>query len=202
MEWCWFNHIYLLDGLLGLCALKLTCVLEFNGNTYSNLYITDADLNILTLLFGLVNESSYLLFNRLYFYFIFFKWPRKRTVVGTILSCLLWNIWRARNDRIFKDLWISYTKVADNIISLSFLWYNHRSSNGYGSWVDWCCSPFLHLSKCCLLNSLQFPFKILVLLLRFSFLLSIAFCFGYYILYLLFKKKTLNDHHTHPLSYS
>ncbi|KAL7599083.1 hypothetical protein Lser_V15G22234 [Lactuca serriola] len=38
-------------------TFKLTCVLEFNGNTYSNLYITDADLNILTLLFGIVNES-------------------------------------------------------------------------------------------------------------------------------------------------
>ncbi|KAL7607119.1 hypothetical protein Lser_V15G14863 [Lactuca serriola] len=73
--------------------------------------------------------------------------PRKRTIVSTILFCLLWNIWRAMNDRVFKDLKTSYTKVADNIISLSFLWCNHRSSNGCGSWVDWCCSSFLHLTN-------------------------------------------------------
>lgn len=71
--------------------------------------------------------------------------PKKRSIFFSILCCLWWNVWMERNDRIYKELRTSFTKIAD-MLSLSYLWCNHRSKEGCGSWTNWCCSPFSHLT--------------------------------------------------------
>ncbi|XP_052622513.1 uncharacterized protein LOC128127842 [Lactuca sativa] len=69
----------------------------------------------------------------------------KRRLIGSmILYCTIWSIWLARNDRVFKNSFIASTNVADSIILISYNWYRYRSSLGYGSWAEWCCSPFEH----------------------------------------------------------
>lgn len=58
--------------------------------------------------------------------------PKKRLIGNTILFCLLWNVWIYRNEKVFKQMNTSATKVVDNIIPQSFAWCKHRSSFGCG----------------------------------------------------------------------
>ncbi|KAL6550624.1 hypothetical protein OROMI_021112 [Orobanche minor] len=58
---------------------------------------------------------------------------------------MLWLMWLAINDRIFKQRIISPTLVADNIKSLVFVWVKHRGVKKNIKWVDWNVSPFLCL---------------------------------------------------------
>ncbi|XP_023769257.1 uncharacterized protein LOC111917854 [Lactuca sativa] len=62
--------------------------------------------------------------------------PKKRDLFNSIVFCLFWNIWKARNNRVFKELKTSHTKVADDIISRSYLWCKHRSKLGCGNWAE------------------------------------------------------------------
>ncbi|KAL4575182.1 hypothetical protein LXL04_022024 [Taraxacum kok-saghyz] len=69
------------------------------------------------------------------------NFPSKKAIFFAIKSCLLWNLWLARNDRIFKKQRSSFTKVADSTISLSYSWCKHRGKTECGTWGSWCCSP-------------------------------------------------------------
>ncbi|KAL4591835.1 hypothetical protein LXL04_004808 [Taraxacum kok-saghyz] len=55
--------------------------------------------------------------------------PRKRTIFITIMYCLMWCTWLERNVLAFNNKRETATKVADNIMTLSFLWYINRSKN-------------------------------------------------------------------------
>ncbi|KAL7604491.1 hypothetical protein Lser_V15G17384 [Lactuca serriola] len=46
--------------------------------------------------------------------------PKKKSIRSTVIFCLLWNIWLVRNDKVFRNTIASPTKVADNIISMSY----------------------------------------------------------------------------------
>ncbi|KAL4572313.1 hypothetical protein LXL04_019085 [Taraxacum kok-saghyz] len=70
--------------------------------------------------------------------------PRKREILNTIMHCLIWCIWLEQNDKAFNNSKDSTPKVADKIITTSHTWYNYRSRNGGGNWVEWNCSPFIH----------------------------------------------------------
>lgn len=73
--------------------------------------------------------------------------PRKRKIFNAIVDCLLWNIWLVRNDKVFKNTRTAPAKVADNIVSLSYMWCKHRSSHDCGSWINWSISPLSHDSS-------------------------------------------------------
>jgi len=68
--------------------------------------------------------------------------PLEKELSSLVFSCLIWCIWLARNDKIFKKLTVSPPKTADNIISTFFMWFKNISSRRNASWVKWSCSPF------------------------------------------------------------
>ena len=66
-----------------------------------------------------------------------FSWgtdPKHKAIGNTVLFCYFWCVWLARNDKVFKNIWASPAKVADNIMAMSFSWCKNRSSFGCGSW--------------------------------------------------------------------
>ena len=67
---------------------------------------------------------------------------KSRIIFNAICHGLLWNLWKARNDRIFKKRFKSPTLVFDEVVSMVFLWLKCRGNMGTGDWVKWCISPF------------------------------------------------------------
>ncbi|KAJ0941282.1 putative reverse transcriptase zinc-binding domain-containing protein [Helianthus annuus] len=53
-----------------------------------------------------------------------------------IVSC--WCLWQARNKAIFSESEPKVDKVFNEIKSLGFLWFKHRTRNNHISWLDWC----------------------------------------------------------------
>lgn len=51
---------------------------------------------------------------------------KKRKLLTVICYRMLWLTWKTRNDRMFKQRTTSPTLVADNIMSLGFVWLKHR----------------------------------------------------------------------------
>ncbi|KAL4554753.1 hypothetical protein LXL04_037356 [Taraxacum kok-saghyz] len=70
--------------------------------------------------------------------------PKKRTILTSILYCSICCIWLERNNRLFKNKKVPPTKLADEIITLSYTWCNYRSKYGCGTWASWGCSLFNH----------------------------------------------------------
>ena len=68
--------------------------------------------------------------------------PRKGNILTMILHSTIWNIWIARNDKVFKKLGVNPTKTTDCIISQAFEW-NKYMGNGLESWADRNVSPLL-----------------------------------------------------------
>ncbi|CAH1441010.1 unnamed protein product [Lactuca virosa] len=68
--------------------------------------------------------------------------PKKHKVFMMICYGLIWCLWKARNDIIFKQVKASPTKIVDDIQALVFFWLKHRGSLGAIRWCDWCISPF------------------------------------------------------------
>lgn len=68
--------------------------------------------------------------------------PKKRLTVTVNLYCLLWHVWNGRNNKVFNKVQSTPTKIADDIISQSFLSFKYKSLNLCGRWVDWIISPF------------------------------------------------------------
>ncbi|KAL4582304.1 hypothetical protein LXL04_006851 [Taraxacum kok-saghyz] len=62
--------------------------------------------------------------------------PMKKEIVSLILYCTLWNIWKARNNKIFMKVDTSPAKIANEIISQSYEWYKYRSSKSCNRWID------------------------------------------------------------------
>lgn len=71
--------------------------------------------------------------------------PKEKKDLTSICYGTLWWIWKARCDRIFKNLRVNPLKVVDNIKSLVFTWIKHRRTKCMYSWVDWSISPFICL---------------------------------------------------------
>lgn len=112
------------------------------------------------------------------------NYPKKISILSMVFNFLIWNIWRARNDKTFKKIGVSPTKTGDIIISLSYVWYKYKCNLGCGVLVDWCISPFNHFPSysscsyfffsCFLFLFFLFPLCI-VTLASFNFLLMGAF---------------------------
>lgn len=68
--------------------------------------------------------------------------PRKKERFIAIGYGWLWYIWKARNDKIFKQLHTSPTKIADEVISQTYVWFKYRTSDVQVRWIDWSISPF------------------------------------------------------------
>ncbi|CAH1445351.1 unnamed protein product [Lactuca virosa] len=69
--------------------------------------------------------------------------PKEKGCYTSICYGMIWAIWRARNDRIFKGYFTSPSRVVDGIKSMVYLWAKHRSKGVHSSWEEWCSSPVL-----------------------------------------------------------
>ena len=70
---------------------------------------------------------------------------RKKVIGDVILFGVLWYIWFARKDKIFKNIRVVPPKVTDDIISNSYSWCKHRSHLNSGGWVEWSYSSFAQI---------------------------------------------------------
>ena len=69
--------------------------------------------------------------------------PKQRRILVMICYGLLWNHWKARNERIFKNASCPPLALWMRPCPWVFLWIKNRSSFGLCNWNDWCISPFL-----------------------------------------------------------
>ncbi|MFS7999078.1 hypothetical protein Hanom_Chr12g01161751 [Helianthus anomalus] len=62
--------------------------------------------------------------------------PKKEVIRG-ILVITLWRIWKARNEKVFRETNVSIVQVIADVKVLSFLWFNSRRKGLEMSWEGW-----------------------------------------------------------------
>jgi len=70
--------------------------------------------------------------------------PRKRKTFVAIIHCMLWQLWNARNDKVFNGRLKTSTIIADESIVTSFDWAKYRGNRSC-TWADWVCHPLSFL---------------------------------------------------------
>nr|KAJ0211853.1 hypothetical protein LSAT_V11C400206640 [Lactuca sativa] len=68
--------------------------------------------------------------------------PSKKNRFMTICYGLIWSLWKCRNDRIFKMVFISPFGGAEQIKSLVYFWIKYRGEGVSCKWNEWSSSPF------------------------------------------------------------
>ena len=63
--------------------------------------------------------------------------PSKRLIIKGIMIIACWRIWKARNEKIFKNERRNVTEIIVDIKVLSFLWFSNRCKQGTVGWRDW-----------------------------------------------------------------
>ncbi|PWA39255.1 reverse transcriptase domain, Reverse transcriptase zinc-binding domain protein [Artemisia annua] len=63
--------------------------------------------------------------------------PSKRLIIKGIMIIACWRIWKARNEKIFKNERRNVTEIIVDIKVLSFLWFSNRCKQGTMGWMDW-----------------------------------------------------------------
>lgn len=70
---------------------------------------------------------------------------RKIRRIAIIVYGTLWSLWKARNDRVFKKVVHSPTKITESIKNLTYLWISCRGGLRGLDGVQWCSSPFFDM---------------------------------------------------------
>lgn len=70
------------------------------------------------------------------------NYPKKKERITAVFYGLLCYIWVARNNRLFKAINKSPTRIADNVISQAFYRFKFRTWKVNCRWIDWSISPF------------------------------------------------------------
>jgi len=70
---------------------------------------------------------------------------RKLKMLSSIFYGTLWNLWQARNNRIFNSIMTDPMKVVETIKSMSFLWCKHRVGSLNLDWSNWVLAPLCNL---------------------------------------------------------
>ncbi|XP_022003812.1 uncharacterized protein LOC110901282 [Helianthus annuus] len=66
------------------------------------------------------------------------SWSKeKKTALHGVLVISCWRIWRARNERIFKNERRTVVDIVADIKALGFLWFSSRYKKGLVGWMDW-----------------------------------------------------------------
>ena len=67
---------------------------------------------------------------------------KSNVVKDLVKHAYFWLIWRSRNELLFKYRDFNPLAIANDIQSVTFLWFRNRCSAGKNtSWIDWCCNP-------------------------------------------------------------
>lgn len=61
----------------------------------------------------------------------------KKDIIHGILVITLWRIWKARNEKVFRDTNVSIVQVIADVKGLSFLWFTSRHKGPEVSWEGW-----------------------------------------------------------------
>ena len=73
------------------------------------------------------------------------KGKRKEKAWLVIWFATVWNIWTARNRKVFQDEVINVEKILDNIKFSSWKWLKGRKNGFHASLYDWSLEPMLCL---------------------------------------------------------
>ena len=67
--------------------------------------------------------------------------PKKRRKLTGICYGTIWNLWKARNDRVFNNKIISPSTLVDMTKAMLFVWYKHRGKEKDLRWNNWNICP-------------------------------------------------------------
>ena len=67
--------------------------------------------------------------------------PKEKKVAEAIKYGTIWCLWKARNERVFRNIRSQPAKIVDNIKSVLFAWIKHRIKKGVLDWNLWCNNP-------------------------------------------------------------
>ncbi|KAJ0495650.1 putative reverse transcriptase zinc-binding domain-containing protein [Helianthus annuus] len=63
---------------------------------------------------------------------------KKKDIVYGLFVLTCWRLWKARNDKIFRQVDVNVAQIVSDIKALGFLWFTNRSKVGSVSWRSWC----------------------------------------------------------------
>ncbi|CAH1412783.1 unnamed protein product [Lactuca virosa] len=67
---------------------------------------------------------------------------KRRKIIVVICYGMLWCIWKARNERVFKKNRLPPDKVIEIVKSVTFLWVMNRGKMAELAWKNWSQCPF------------------------------------------------------------
>ena len=68
--------------------------------------------------------------------------PKSSNMLSVICHGVFWNLWKARNDRVFNQRLTSSSRIIEEILLNVFHWFKYRGNLGKCNWVVWCMVPF------------------------------------------------------------
>ncbi|XP_035840266.1 uncharacterized protein LOC110913908 [Helianthus annuus] len=62
---------------------------------------------------------------------------KKKEILRGIIAIACWQIWKARNERVFNGLAINVVRIVSDVKSLAYLWFKSRHKEGSIDWRNW-----------------------------------------------------------------
>ncbi|MFS7949501.1 putative reverse transcriptase zinc-binding domain-containing protein [Helianthus anomalus] len=62
---------------------------------------------------------------------------KKWKAIHAVVLVAIWNIWKSRNDALFRQLTPNWVKMLDEIKAMAYLWIKSRSKVTSLTWEDW-----------------------------------------------------------------
>ncbi|KAF5810041.1 putative RNA-directed DNA polymerase [Helianthus annuus] len=62
---------------------------------------------------------------------------KKRKALHAVVLVAIWNIWKTRNDVLFRHSNPNVVKVLDEIKAMAYLWIKNRSKGAVSTWEEW-----------------------------------------------------------------
>ncbi|KAL8233591.1 hypothetical protein R6Q59_019691 [Mikania micrantha] len=61
----------------------------------------------------------------------------RKKVTNAIIQATIWNIWKARNNKVFKGYVTTWFKMVEDVKEMTYLWVNTRSTDTALEWRRW-----------------------------------------------------------------
>ena len=73
------------------------------------------------------------------------KTAKERQLLEADVGCILWFVWKARNNVVFNNKNLSATMVMDDVQASLYTWIKYRGKISSVLWCNWCCNPLSSL---------------------------------------------------------